>query len=306
MKTASRVTGAISLVSMNLASIPSPINGYIALDISDNKLKFYNQSLNVWENYNDVVNNAITTLKGGVPTSGDTLNKLNNKINDIYAVLQSNDTSLDTMQEVVDYIKNLNTIKINYTDVVDNLTSSLTNRPLSANQGRVLKNYVDTSFYFKTDFINVYTSVAVSGDKPVKTNASTGKIDNTLIPIIYTFVNDGLAPVTVTPVRVFNSKSASVSTATVTFNITADNTAGGTALFADLENCGITATARSTNTANNQSPWVHIQSISNNKTITVRIKRSNSGSILIGGNYNGNADNDLAVTVYLTVTGQSA
>lgn len=34
--------------------------------------------------------------------------------------------------------------KINITDIVDNLTSTLTNKPLSANQGRVLKGYIDS------------------------------------------------------------------------------------------------------------------------------------------------------------------
>lgn len=35
-------------------------------------------------------------------------------------------------------------LKINITDIIDNLTSTLNNKPLSANQGRILKGYIDS------------------------------------------------------------------------------------------------------------------------------------------------------------------
>lgn len=97
------------------------------------------------------VNNAVSLLRGGVPVDGDTLNKLNNKILSILVTLESDDTALDTLQEVVDFIKdNKTTIddvllnKIAYTDIVDNLNSTDgTTKVLSANQGRVLRLLVE-------------------------------------------------------------------------------------------------------------------------------------------------------------------
>lgn len=288
MKITSQFEGAIAIKSMNLASISSPSTGYIAVDNSDSKLKFYNNATTTWENYNDVVISAITVLKGGVPSDGDTLNKLNNKIID-------NTSSISA----------LSTNKINFTDIVDNLTSSDgTTKVLSANQGRVLKNYVDTNFYFKTDFINSYVSIGVSGDKPIKTNSTTGKIDYSLLPIINSFANGNVSPTVIQQTRVHNAK-LNTNGSTAVFNITSDGLIGGSALFSNLEQCGLQVSCRSTNTANNQAPWCYVQTISGN-VVTVHVKRSNSGSILIGGNYNGNVDNDLTVAVYLTIIGASA
>ena len=97
------------------------------------------------------VNNAITLIRGGVPVDGDNLNKLNNKINSILQTLQSDETALDTLQEVVDFIENnradldaVLTNKINYTDIVDDLLSTDgSTKVLSANQGRVLRLLVE-------------------------------------------------------------------------------------------------------------------------------------------------------------------
>lgn len=66
------------------------------------------------------------------------------------AILQSDDPDLDTIQEIVTYLKEnkeavqeiLNK-KVNISDIVDNLTSAVNNKPLSANQGKVLKDLID-------------------------------------------------------------------------------------------------------------------------------------------------------------------
>lgn len=66
------------------------------------------------------------------------------------ALANSDDTTLDQMAEVVAYIKNnkslidgISTSKVNVTDIIDNLTTSVTNKPLSAKQGVVLKGLID-------------------------------------------------------------------------------------------------------------------------------------------------------------------
>lgn len=90
-------------------------------------------------------------LRGAVADSYNTLEKIALKLNQIDAVLSSDDVTLDEVQEIIDYITDnaadittLMSSKVNISSIVDNLLSSLSNSPLSANQGRLLKNLVDT------------------------------------------------------------------------------------------------------------------------------------------------------------------
>ena len=65
-------------------------------------------------------------------------------------LVDSDDATLDQLSEIVAYIKNnkslidsITTDKVNVSDIVDDLLSEETNKPLSANQGVVLKALVD-------------------------------------------------------------------------------------------------------------------------------------------------------------------
>ena len=66
------------------------------------------------------------------------------------ALADSDDTTLDQMSEIVSYIKynrslinGIDTNKVDISDIINNLTSNNTNKPLSAKQGRVLKSLID-------------------------------------------------------------------------------------------------------------------------------------------------------------------
>lgn len=66
------------------------------------------------------------------------------------ALADSDDTTLDQMSEVVAYIKSnkslidaITTSKINVADIIDNLTTNVSNKPLSAAQGVALKALID-------------------------------------------------------------------------------------------------------------------------------------------------------------------
>ena len=68
----------------------------------------------------------------------------------INAALDSDDTTLDQMSEVVAYIKSnknlidaITTSKVNVSDIVNNLTTNVANKPLSAAQGVALKELID-------------------------------------------------------------------------------------------------------------------------------------------------------------------
>ena len=66
------------------------------------------------------------------------------------ALANSDDETLDQMAEIVEYIKsnkslieNVTTNKVNVADIVNNLASTEVNKPLSAAQGKVLKELID-------------------------------------------------------------------------------------------------------------------------------------------------------------------
>lgn len=72
---------------------------------------------------------------------------LQSKVN---AVLDSDDETLDQMSEIVVYIKDnkelieaITTNKVSVSDIVDNLTTNISNKPLSAAQGVALKALID-------------------------------------------------------------------------------------------------------------------------------------------------------------------
>lgn len=108
-----------------------------------------------------------TALEVGADASGTAVAKVSehntasNAHNDIRLLLQglterlnaladSDDTTLDQMSEVVAYIKSnkslidaITTSKINVSDIIDNLTTNVANKPLSAAQGVKLKALID-------------------------------------------------------------------------------------------------------------------------------------------------------------------
>lgn len=78
---------------------------------------------------------------GGIEVgSSDNIGSLETKVNSLESILRSNDVNLDSLQEVVSFVKNnksdLEALKS--ISVINNLTSTSTTNPLSANQGKVL------------------------------------------------------------------------------------------------------------------------------------------------------------------------
>lgn len=117
------------------------------------------------------------SIQGGAPVEGNTLKKLYDLIVLLQTLVASNDVNLDTVQEIVTFIKNnkdvidaISTNKVNIADIVDNLTSTDTNKPLSANQGKVLNTAV-TERVNIADIIDNLTSTDIN--KPL--SAKQGK-----------------------------------------------------------------------------------------------------------------------------------
>ena len=86
----------------------------------------------------------------GADTHGDIRLLIQGLTDRLNALADSDDTTLDQLSEVVAYIKSnrglieaITTSKVSVADIVDNLTTNVTNKPLSAAQGVALKALID-------------------------------------------------------------------------------------------------------------------------------------------------------------------
>lgn len=117
------------------------LDGYATENYVDNKISAIptpdvSGQINT-HNTNTSAHNDIRLLVEGLTTRLNTL-------------ANSDDTTLDQMSEVVAYIKNnknlidgITTSKVNVADIINNLTTNVSNKPLSAAQGVALKALID-------------------------------------------------------------------------------------------------------------------------------------------------------------------
>lgn len=98
---------------------------------------------------------------------------LNDAIDDVdarlNAVADSDDETLNQLSEVVAYIKSnkslidsITTAKVSVTDIVDNMTSTVANKPLSANQGRLLRQLIDLTREQKLDATELENAIELA------------------------------------------------------------------------------------------------------------------------------------------------
>ncbi len=98
-------------------------------------------------NVNDISVSKVSEHNSSEAAHADIRNLVTTLATRLNTLADSDDTTLDQLSEIVAYIKNnkslienITTSKINVADIIDNLTSSVTNKPLSAKQGKVLKD----------------------------------------------------------------------------------------------------------------------------------------------------------------------
>lgn len=99
------------------------------------------------------------------------------------AVANSDDTTLDQLSEIVAYIKankslidSITTSKVNVSDIIDNLTTSVSNKPLSAKMGVELKKLIDAIKIPTTLPASDVYSWAKQPTKPTYTAAEVGAV----------------------------------------------------------------------------------------------------------------------------------
>ena len=112
----------------------------------------------------------------------------------------SDDTTLDQMSELVAYIKDnreliegVTTNKVNVSDIIDNLTTNVGNKPLSAAQGVVLKGLIDALSNAKAD--------------KATTLAGYGITDGVTIDDFNNHTSDNVAHITAAERKAWNAKA---------------------------------------------------------------------------------------------------
>ena len=140
--------------------------------------------------------NSSTTAHDDIRTLIDNLTA---RIN---AVANSEDVDLDQLSEIVAYIKsnrslidNVTTSKVSVSDIIDNLTSTSTNKPLSANQGRVLNTSITS---LTTKLNNHIDSLSNVENKSSETIRSEITKKNVIDALGYTPGTSSTEPITYT------------------------------------------------------------------------------------------------------------
>lgn len=97
-----------------------------------------------------VVDNKISTHNTSTSAHGDIRELITGLTTRLNTLANSDDTTLDQMSEIVAYIKSnkalidsVTTNKVNVSDIINNLTTNVTNKPLSAAQGVEIKRLID-------------------------------------------------------------------------------------------------------------------------------------------------------------------
>lgn len=169
-----------------------------------NQVVLQDDLVKLLETVNDDIQDAINNLKDGVPDDGDTLVKLRNLISSIQDKLITDDEGLDSFQEIVNYLKNQETLfneslenKINVSDIINDLIHLDVDKPLSAGMGKALKDMI-TYKVNVSDIIN--DLVHTDTKKPASANtvkvlndlltALSDRIDNLTLPASSVIVQD--------------------------------------------------------------------------------------------------------------------
>ena len=105
------------------------VSGLASTSSVDTKISSHNISTSAHDDIRDLISGLTTRLN---------------------ALADSDDTTLDQLSEIVAYIKSnkslidsITTSKVNVSDIINNLTTNVTNKPLSAAQGVALKGLID-------------------------------------------------------------------------------------------------------------------------------------------------------------------
>lgn len=170
VKSVNGKTGAVTLNASDVGARPNTWTPTYS-DVGADKSGTASSAVSA-HNTNTAAHNDIRLLVEGLTT------RLN-------ALANSTDEDLDQMAEIVAYIKanetlidSITTSKVNVADIVNNLTTNVTNKPLSAAQGVALKALVDaiTVPTKVSELTNDSKFITASGAPVQSVNGQTGAV----------------------------------------------------------------------------------------------------------------------------------
>ena len=141
-QTAEQVQAAADAVAAQIPTVPTKLSAF------ENDARY--QTATEVNTAVGAVATALTAHNTDTDAHNDIRIALQNLVTNINTILDSDDTTLDQLSEIVAYIKSNKTLidgvttsKVSYSDIVDNLVTNLSNKPLSAAQGVALKALID-------------------------------------------------------------------------------------------------------------------------------------------------------------------
>lgn len=162
-------------IAANTAARHTHSNKEVLDGITEDKVASWDDKSDFSGSYNDLSNKPdidgkISSHNTSTAAHNDIrvlITALTTKLN---ALADSDDETLDQMSEVVAYIKNnksliegVTTSKVSVTDIIDDLVTAVSDKPLSANQGVELKKLID-AIVVPTDDINANTEARHTHD----------------------------------------------------------------------------------------------------------------------------------------------
>lgn len=185
------------------------------------------------------------------------------------------------------------------TEIVGTDTKNvLTNKTIQGSSNIVDANNLKTN----SSSVNISSaSPPISGQVLTATSDVSATWQNIQIPSIWMNISGVVTTPNISLLKEYYG-SKNTSTSSVTFDITTTGNMG-TSIFTNLSNCFIYASCSKNTTSNNSIPYASIIPPTDGKTVTVNVQTGNTGSILIGGNYNGMTGNTTTCTVYLYIIG---
>ena len=157
---------------------------------------------------------AVSTHNTATDSHNDIRLLISGLMERVNALLNSDDTTLDETKEIVAYIKankalidSITTSKVNVADIINNLTTNVTNKPLSAAQGVVIKALIDAKLDSSKLTEAISTALAeakasgefdgedgTNGKDGTDGERGTGILKVTTAPSSYTTATGGFTP----------------------------------------------------------------------------------------------------------------
>lgn len=201
-------------VSTQISSIPTPdVSGQISTHNSDSSA--HSDIRTSVSNLSGLVGDtAVSTQISNHNTSATAHSDIRNLIagltTRLNALADSDDTTLDQLSEIVTYIKSNRTLieevttnKANVSDIIDNLTTNVSNKPLSAAQGVAIKSLIDslqTAVNGKADLEHVH-DVATTSTAGFMSPEGKVKLDGIETGANKTIVDSVLSSTSTNPVQ---------------------------------------------------------------------------------------------------------